>query len=102
MAAVQSNAPIPMEPHRLGLLRCYKDPTNFSDKPPTVRPTIHPPPKIHTGVSPQTLTTYFTPFPGRTEYMDMYSAPAKACWRSMQRYKEPMPSTRRRADDTCV
>lgn len=102
MAATQSNAPIPMQPHRLGALRCYKDPTNFSDQPPTVRPTIHPPPKIHTGVSPLTLTTYFTPFPGRTEYMDMYSAPAEACWRSMQRYKEPMPSTRRRADDTCV
>ncbi|KAH9643698.1 hypothetical protein HF086_001808, partial [Spodoptera exigua] len=102
IAASQSNAPIPMETHSLGMLRCYKDPTTFTDKPPTVRPTINPPGKIHTGVAPTAIQTWFAEYPGRTEYMDTYSASAKACWRSMQRYKEPMPSTRRRADDTCV
>lgn len=102
MAAAQSTAGVPMESHKLGNLRCYKDPTHFSDKPPTSRPTIHPPPAVHTGVSPQSVVSWFTEYPGRTEYMDTYSASAKACWRSMQRYKEPLPSTRRRADDPCV
>lgn len=102
IAASQSNAPIPMESNRLGVLRCYKDPTHFTENPPTVRPTINPPGEVHTGVAPKSIQTWFTDFPGRTEYMDTYSASAKACWRSMQRFKEPMPSTRRRADDTCV
>ncbi|CAK1589100.1 unnamed protein product [Parnassius mnemosyne] len=102
MAATQSNAPIPTESHRLGMLRCYKDPTHFTEKPPTVRPTINPPGPVHTGVTPKTLQVWFGEYPGRTEYMDTYSATAKACWRSMQRYKEPLPSTRRRADDACV
>ncbi|XP_004922836.1 uncharacterized protein LOC114246285 [Bombyx mandarina] len=102
MASSQSSAPIPVESNRLGLLRCYKDPTHFSENPPKVRPSIHPPAPIHTGVTPQSIKTWFSEFPGRTEYMDTYSASAKACWRSMQRYKEPMPSTRRRADDNCV
>ncbi|XP_049878536.1 uncharacterized protein LOC126375578 [Pectinophora gossypiella] len=102
VAAAQSPVAIPMESHRLGMLMCYKDPTNFTEKPPVVRPTIHPPRPVHTGVSPTALTTYFTEYPGRTEYMDTYSAAAKACWLSMQRYKEPMPSTRRRADDPCI
>ncbi|XP_026751696.2 uncharacterized protein LOC113512117 [Galleria mellonella] len=102
IAASQSTAPIPMESNRLGMLRCYKDPTHFTENPPTVRLTIQPPGKVHTGVAPKSIQTWFTAFPGRTEYMDTYSASAKACWRSMQRFKEPMPSTRRRADDTCV
>ncbi|KAM3966112.1 uncharacterized protein ACR2FA_012985 [Aphomia sociella] len=102
IAASQSSAPIPMESNRLGMLRCYKDPTHFTKSPPTARPTIQPARKVHTGVAPKTIQTWFTEFPGRTEYMDTYSASAKACWRSMQRFKEPMPSTRRRADDTCV
>ncbi|KPJ18841.1 hypothetical protein RR48_05779 [Papilio machaon] len=102
MAATQSNAPIPMESHRLGMLRCYKDPTHFTEPPPTVRPTIEPPSPVHTGVSPKTMRIWFGEFPGRTEYIDEFSATAKANWRSMQRYKEPLPSTRRRADDRCV
>ncbi|XP_063384441.1 uncharacterized protein LOC134670564 [Cydia fagiglandana] len=102
MAASQSPAPIPMESNRLGVLRCYKDPTNFSEPPPVVRPTIEPAREVHTGVSPKSFQMYNADFPGRTEYQDTYSASAKACWRSMQRYREPMPSTRRRADDTCV
>lgn len=101
-AAAQSNAPIPIESQKLGILRCYKDPTHFSEPPPVTRPTIHPPPPVHTGVSPQSIVTWFTEYPGRTEYMDAYSATAKACWRSMQRYKEPLPSSRRRADDPCL
>ncbi|CAK1542621.1 unnamed protein product [Leptosia nina] len=102
IAASQSSAPIPMESNKLGVLRCYKDPTHFTENPPTVRPTINPPGVVHTGVAPKSIQTYFTDFPGRSEYMDTYSASAKACWRSMQRFKEPMPSTRRRADDSCV
>ncbi|CAH0663631.1 unnamed protein product [Chilo suppressalis] len=102
IAASQSNAPIPMESNKLGILRCYKDPTHFTENPPTSRPTIHPPRPVNTGVSPKSVQSWFVEFPGRTEYMDTYSSSAKACWRSMQRYKEPMPSTRRRADDTCV
>lgn len=102
IAASQSPAPIPMESNRLGILRCYKDPTHFTEKPPTVRPTINPPGPVHTGVAPKSIQTWFSDFPGRTEYTDAYSAAAKACWRSMQQFKEPMPSTRRRADDTCV
>ncbi|XP_048481308.1 uncharacterized protein LOC105386677 [Plutella xylostella] len=100
-AAAQSTAPIPVESHRLGILRCYKDPTHFELQPPKVRPTIHPPSPIHTGVTPLGLQIWFTAYPGRSEYTDAYSATAKACWRSMQRYKEPLPSTRRRPDDTC-
>ncbi|XP_047507883.1 uncharacterized protein LOC125051541 [Pieris napi] len=102
IAASQSSAPIPIESNRLGVLRCYKDPTHFTDNPPTVRPTINPPGPVHTGVAPISVQSWFTDFPGRSEYMDTYSASAKACWRSMQRFKEPLPSTRRRADDTCV
>ncbi|KAG6454132.1 hypothetical protein O3G_MSEX008523 [Manduca sexta] len=102
MAASQSSAAVPMEGNRLGVLRCYKDPTHFTENPPVVRPTINPPGQVHTGVAPKSVQSWFTEYPGRTEYMDTYSASAKACWRSMQRYKEPMPSTRRRADDTCV
>lgn len=102
VAAAQSPAPIPLESIKLGTMRCYKDPTHFEEKPPTVRPTIHPPPAIHTGVSPLGTERWFAEYPGRSEYMDTFSASAKACWRSMQRYKEPMPSTRRRADDRCV
>ncbi|KAJ2945150.1 hypothetical protein O0L34_g9211 [Tuta absoluta] len=102
VAASQSSAPIPMEANRLGILLCYKDPTSFELKPPTVRPTIHPPGVIHTGVSPKSISMYYADFPGRTEYQDTYDATAKACWSSMQRYKEPMPSTRRRADDNCL
>lgn len=102
MAAAQSPVPIPVDSHKLGVLRCYKDPTHFTDKPPTSRPTIHPPPPIHTGVMPESVIKWSTSYPGRTEYMDCYSATAKACWRSMQRYKEPLPSSRRRADDPCL
>ncbi|XP_041969883.1 uncharacterized protein LOC121726545 [Aricia agestis] len=98
MAASQSDAPIPMESHRLGILRCYKDPTHFTPKPPTVRPTIQPPRTVHTGVAPKAAEVWFSDYPGRTEYMDTYSSSAKSSWRSMQRYKEPLPSTRRRAD----
>ncbi|KAL4713387.1 hypothetical protein ACJJTC_010372 [Scirpophaga incertulas] len=102
MAAAQSNAPIPMESNKLGVLRCYKDPTHFTATPPVIRPTIHPPREVHTGQSPKSVDSSFYEFPGRTEYMDTYSSSAKACWRSMQRFKEPLPSTRRRADGRCV
>ncbi|CAB3251579.1 unnamed protein product [Arctia plantaginis] len=102
IAASQSPAPVPVESNRLGILRCYKDPTHFTEPPPKARPTINPPGTVNTGVMPTSIKTYMTTYPGRTEYMDAYSATGKAFLNSMQRFKEPMPSTRRRADDTCI
>ncbi|GBP50266.1 hypothetical protein EVAR_88102_1 [Eumeta japonica] len=102
MAAVESKAPVPVAKHRLGILRCYKDPTNFKEPPPRVRPTVQPAGRVHLGVMPKSIADSNKTVTGKSEYIEKYNGPAEACLRSMQRYREPLPSTRRRADDRCV
>lgn len=50
----------------------------------------------------QSVRTWFTIYPGRTEFEDKISAPGLALWRSSQAYREPRPSSRRRKDDPFV
>jgi hypothetical protein len=117
MPAIDSPVGVPFEGPTISLRDGYRDPTAFRISA-ILRPRIDVCPpvifktskttcfkcfKIIVEISaPQSISDWFTPLTGRSEYQDTISKMGLSIIKSSQQYAEPLPSSRRRYGDMCM
>nr|CAH7760306.1 unnamed protein product [Callosobruchus chinensis] len=100
MAAIDSPVGIPVKGEVIGTGRGYRDPTKFRYAA-FPKPTIDVCPQVEFTRTPTLVDEWFAPRTGTTEYQDTFSKMGLNIIKSRQQYMEPLPSSRRRADDPC-
>ncbi|KAG5868504.1 hypothetical protein JTB14_001723 [Gonioctena quinquepunctata] len=99
-AAIDSPVGIPVKGEVIGLGRGYMDPTKFRQSA-FIKPTIDICPQVTFTRTPTLVDEWFMPRTGESEYHDAFSRVGLNIMKSRQQYTEPLPSSRRRADDPC-
>ncbi|XP_011313230.1 uncharacterized protein [Fopius arisanus] len=98
MAAIDAPVNSPIVPVISELKTGYRDPIRFRYSPVEI-PVIEPADPVDFCREPEQLSTWFTPFTGRSVYMDTFSKLGLSNMKNQQQYREPLPSSRRRWGD---
>ena len=118
MAAIDTRVGLPFDGPTITLRDGYRDPTAFRHYA-IQRPRIDVCPPVTCRISrmrvifvsilkfifvlaPQSISDWFTPLIGRSEYQDTISKMGLSLLKSSQQYAEPLPSSRRRYGDMCM
>ncbi|KAJ3658747.1 hypothetical protein Zmor_010469 [Zophobas morio] len=101
MAAIDTRVGLPFDGPTITLRDGYRDPTAFRHYA-IQRPRIDVCPPVTCRITPQSISDWFTPLIGRSEYQDTISKMGLSLLKSSQQYAEPLPSSRRRYGDMCM